>query len=124
MLIRRGDMVEVIAGDDRSRPGHRSVGKVLRVLVAEQKVVVEGINKVLKHVRPSQRNPKGGRLSKEMPIDVSNVLLYNAELGRGVRVGVKFNAAGDKVRYCKKTGREMGVVRAARLRAKGASEKG
>lgn len=115
MLIRRGDTVQVIAGDDRG-----AVGKVLRV-AGPGKIVVEGVNKVYKHVRPSQRNPKGGRLSKEMPIDVSNVLLYNPDLGRGVRVGVRLNQLGDKVRYCKKTGREMGVIRPAR-RDKTASE--
>lgn len=113
MLIKRGDMVEVIAGEDRSRDGRRTVGKVLRVLRRENKVVVEGINKVYKHVRPSRRNPKGGRLSKEMPIHASNVLLYNAELGRGVRIGVRIDAAGDKVRVCKKTGRELGKLKTA-----------
>jgi large subunit ribosomal protein L24 len=115
MLIRRGDIVEVIAGDNRSRGGNRTIGKVLRVLRRENKVVVEGVNKVYKHVRPSRRNPKGGRLSKEMPIDASDVLLYNPELGRGVRIGVRINAAGDKVRYCKKTGRELGIVKPAKL---------
>lgn len=116
MLIRRGDMVQVIAGDDKG-----VVGKVLRVDRSNGKIVVEGVNKVYKHVRPSQRNPKGGRLSKEMPINASNALLYNSELGRGVRVGVRVNEAGDKVRYCKKTGREMGVIRPAK-REKAASE--
>jgi large subunit ribosomal protein L24 len=114
MLIRRGDLVEVIAGDDRSRGGVRKIAKVLRVLRDENKIVVEGVNRVYKHVRPTQRNPRGGRLSKEMPIDVSNVLLYNPELGKGVRVGVKTNDAGDKVRVCKKTGKELGVLRRAR----------
>lgn len=117
MLIRRNDIVQVIAGDDRG-----VTGKVLRVLRNEGKVVVEGVNKVYKHVRPSQRNPKGGRLSKEMPISISNVLLYNPDLGRGVRVGVRINSAGDKVRYCKKTGREMGIIRPAK-RDKAATSK-
>lgn len=114
MHIRRGDLVEVIAGDDRSRGGQRKIARVLRVLRKENKVVVEGVNRVYKHVRPTQRNPRGGRLSKEMPIHASNVLLYNPELGRGVRIGVKTNAAGDRVRYCKKTGKELGVLRRAR----------
>lgn len=114
MHIRRGDLVEVIAGDDRGRGGQRKIARVLRVLRDESKVVVEGVNRVYKHVRPSQRNPKGGRLAKEMPIDVSNVLLYNKELGRGVRVGVRVNANGDKVRYCKKTKRDLDVLRGAK----------
>ena len=114
MLIRKGDTVEVVAGDDRSRGTTRTIGKVLKVLRSENKVVVEGINKVYKHVRPSQRNPRGGRLSKEMPINISNVLLVNPDLGRGVRVGTKINEAGDKVRVCRKTGRELGVIRPAK----------
>ncbi|MGL5095349.1 MAG: 50S ribosomal protein L24 [Planctomycetia bacterium] len=114
MLIKKGDLVEVVAGDDRSRGGERTVGKVLRVMPDDNKLVVEGVNKVFKLIRPSQRNPKGGRLSKEMPINASNVLLYNAELGRGVRVGVKVNENGDKVRICRKTGKEMGVLRRAK----------
>ena len=114
MHIRRGDMVEVVAGDDRSRGGSRMIAKVLRVLPKENKVVVEGVNKVFKHVRASQRNPRGGRLSREMPIHASNVLLYNPEVGRGVRTGTRVNDRGDKVLYCKKTGKELRVIRPAR----------
>ena len=109
MRIRRGDTVQVIAGDDKG-----TIGRVLRVLRAENRVVVEGVNKVYKHVRPSQRNPRGGQLSKEMPINVSNVLLVNPELSRGVRVGTQINEAGDKVRICRRTGRELGVIRPAK----------
>lgn len=114
MHIRKGDMVEVLVGADRSRGGNRKIARVLRVLVDEHKVVVEGVNKVYKHVRPNRQNPRGGRLSMEMPIDVSNVLLYNPELGRGVRTGVRLDAEGNKVRYCKKTGKELGVIRPAK----------
>lgn len=115
MHIRKGDLVEVIAGDDKSRKSTgRKIARVLRVLPDENKIVVEGVNKVYKHVRPSQRNPRGGRLSREMPIHVSNVLVYNPELGKGVRTGVRINDSGEKVRYCKTTGRDLGVVRAAR----------
>lgn len=117
MHIKRGDLVEVIAGDDRSRGEDRKIARVLRVLIEEQKVVVEGVNKVYKHVRPNRQNPRGGRLSMEMPIDASNVLLYNPELGRGVRTGVRTNDNGDKVRFCKKTGRELGTLRTARAKS-------
>jgi large subunit ribosomal protein L24 len=110
MLIKRGDLVEVVTGDDRSRGERRTVAKVLRVIPDENKIVVEGVNRVYKHLRPNRQNQRGGRVSKEMPINVSNVLLYNPDLGRGVRVGVKVNAAGDKVRVCKKTGKELGVI--------------
>jgi large subunit ribosomal protein L24 len=114
MHIKKGDLVEVIAGKDRSRGDKRTIARVLRVLNDEGKVVVEGINKVYKHVRPNRQNTRGGRVSLEMPIDASNVLLVNPELGRGVRTGVRINEAGDKVRFCKKTGKELSVVRPAK----------
>lgn len=114
MRIRKGDMVQVIAGDDKGR-----VGKVLRVLRDSNRVVVEGMNRVYKHIRPTQRNPSGGRLSKEMPINVSNVMLYNADLGRGVRVGVKTNEAGERVRVCRASGAELGVLR--KVKSEGAA---
>ena len=121
MLIRKGDMVEVIAGEDRSRGGDRTVGRVLRVLRDEDKIVVEKVNVVDRHVRPNQRNPRGGKVSKEMPIHVSNVLLYNPQLGRGVRVGARVNENGEKVRVCKATGRELGVIRPAKQQEEPAS---
>ncbi len=110
MHIRKGDIVEVIAGDDASTPGTRTTGRVLRVLPDKKKVVVEGINRVYKHLRPDQRNPQGGRLSKEMPIDISNVLLYCSTCSRGVRVGRRYGTDGKKERYCKKCGNSLGVL--------------
>jgi len=103
MYIRKGDVVQVLSGDDKGK-----IATVLRVDRTAKKVVVEGVNRVYKHVRPSQRNPKGGRLQLEMPIFASKVLLVNPDLNRGVRINVKFNNAGDKVRVCRKTGREIG----------------
>ncbi len=79
--IRRNDMVEVISGDHR---GER--GKVLRIDIEKQRVVVEGVNMVYRHVRPSRRNPQGGRLQKEAPIHLSNVLPVDSKTGRGSRV--------------------------------------
>ena len=92
MHIRKDDQVEVIAGDDKGTPGERRIAKVLRALPARNKIVVEGVNRVYKHMKPSQKNPQGGRLSKEMPIDVSNVMLYCPKCGRGVRVGTRITA--------------------------------
>jgi large subunit ribosomal protein L24 len=106
MLIRKDDLVVVISGDDRGSAPR----KVLRILPARGKIVVEGVNRVYKHLRPSQKNPQGGRLSKEMPIDVSNVLLYSPTAGRGVRVGVRYTTDGRKERYCKITRASLGVV--------------
>jgi large subunit ribosomal protein L24 len=110
MHIRKDDQVEVIAGDDKGSPKNRNIAKVLRVIPARNKIVVEGVNRVYKHMRPSQKNPQGGRLSKEMPIDVSNVLLVCAKCNRGVRVGHRFTDDGQKQRYCKVCGGNLGNV--------------
>ena len=74
------------------------------------KVVVEGVNRVYKHVRRSQRNPQGGRLSKEMPIAVSNVLLVCRALRPAARMGARYLPDGAKERYCKKCGAGNGLV--------------
>ena len=106
MYIRKDDLVVVITGDDKG-PEPR---KVLRVLPEKGKVLVEGVNRVYKHLKPSQKNQQGGRLSKEMPIDVSNVMLYSPSARRGVRVGFRFTESGQKERYCKVTGASLGVI--------------
>ena len=106
MLIRKDDQVVVIAGDDKDE----APKKVLRALPSKGKIVVEGVNRVYKHLRPSGRNQQGGRLSKEMPIDASNVLLYCAACSRGVRVGHRINKDGQKERYCKKCSGALGFV--------------
>ena len=89
--IRKNDMVTVICGDHR---GAR--GKVLRIDVRRGEVIVEGVNMVFRHVRPTRKNPQGGRLQKEAAIHISNVLPYDSAAGRGKRVhfDVKLNAAG------------------------------
>ena len=79
--IRKNDTVEVISGDHR---GAR--GKVLRVDPRRRLVVVEGVNMVYRHVRPTQRNPQGGRVQREAPIHMSNVLPYDSGAGTGRRV--------------------------------------
>ena len=79
--IKRGDTVVVIAGADK---GH--TGKVLRVLAEKNRVVVEGANRVWKHVRPSQRAPQGGRIQKDAAIHISNVMPLDPTTGKGSRV--------------------------------------
>jgi large subunit ribosomal protein L24 len=115
MHIRKDDMVVVTAGDDKGSEPR----KVLRALPKAGKIVVEGVNRVYKHLKPSAKNQQGGRLSKEMPIDASNVLLYCPACRRGVRVGHRFTAEGRKERYCK-TGNEslgnLGPAKAARAK--------
>jgi len=111
MHIRLNDMVEVIAGDDR---GQR--GKVLAVDPAAEKVIVEGVNRVYKHVRRSQRNPQGGRLSKEMPIPVSNVMVICPQSNKRTRIGYRYLEDGTKERYARRSGASLGSISPARTR--------
>ena len=110
MHIRKDDQVEVITGDDKGTPKDRRFAKVLRVLTSKNKIVVEGVNRVYKHMKPSSKNPQGGRLSKEMPIAVSNVMLVCTKCNRGVRVGHRFTDDGQKQRYCKSCGGGLGNI--------------
>jgi large subunit ribosomal protein L24 len=105
MHIKVEDMVEVIAGDDR---GVR--GRVLAVDGKAGKVIVEGVNRVYKHVRRSQRNPQGGRLSKEMPIPASNVMVVCPKTNKPTRVGYRYQKDGTKERYAKASGESLGAV--------------
>jgi len=105
MFIRVDDTVEIIAGDDR---GTR--GKVLRVNRNTGKIVVEHVNRVYKHVRRSQKNPQGGRLSMEMPIQLSNALLVCESCDAATRVGTRVLDDGSKERYCRKCGAGNGQI--------------
>ncbi|HSQ56543.1 MAG TPA: 50S ribosomal protein L24 [Gemmata sp.] len=98
MYIRKDDVVEVVAGDDK---GTR--GKVLKVIRAKNQVVVAGVNRVYRHLRPSKRNPQGGRLSKEMPVDASNVMFVDPATNKPTRVGVRYLPDGSKELYAKKS---------------------
>src|ERR1700760_2669044 len=79
--IKSGDTVMVIAGRDKGK-----TGKVLRIVADKDRVVVEGINRVWKHVRPSQRTPQGGRIQKDAAIHLSNVMPLDPSTGKGTRV--------------------------------------
>lgn len=114
MHIKKNDIVEVITGDDAGTAKARRTGRVLQVLPAKNKVLVEGINRVYRHMKPNRRNQQGGRLSKEMPIDLSNVLLYCPSCRRGVRIGKRYLADGSKERCCKKCGTGLGALSKAR----------
>ncbi len=96
MKIKKGDTVKVIAGKDNN-----TEGKVLSVDAKNGKVVVEGVNMITKHTKPSQANPNGGIVHKEAPIDISNVMLVFK--GKATRVGFKVEN-GKKVRFAKSTG--------------------
>ena len=111
MRIKANDTVKVISGEDRG-----TTAKVIRVNRKTGKIVVEGVNRVYKHVKRSQKNPQGGRLSKEMPISASNVLLVCEGCGAASRVGMRYLANGAKERYCKKCGASNGQVSPAKAK--------
>ena len=97
--IRKGDEVIVLAGDDKGRKG-----KVLKVLVAKQRALVEGVNMVSKSMKPSAKNPQGGIVKQEAPIHISNLSLIDPKSGKATRVGMKKTDDGKKVRVAKKSG--------------------
>jgi len=91
--IKKGDMVQVIAGDNKGK-----TGKVMKVIRDKDRVVIEKLNLAYKHVRPSQKNPQGGRIRVEQPIHISNVLPISTKTGKGTRVCFKVDAKGVKER--------------------------
>ncbi|HOD01177.1 MAG TPA: 50S ribosomal protein L24 [bacterium] len=98
MKIRKDDKVKVISGKDRGK-----IAKVLRVLNADNKVVVEGVNVVKKHVKPGVVSKEGGIISIEKPIDVSDVMYYDEQSKETVKIGYKI-IDGKKYRISRKTG--------------------
>jgi large subunit ribosomal protein L24 len=109
MLIHAGDLVEVRTGNAR---GTRA--KVLSVRPDAETLVVEGVGRVYRHMKRSQKNPQGGRLSREMPISASNVLVVCSACNKATRIGLNVGADGAKARVCRKCKAELGVVRPAR----------
>lgn len=95
--IKKNDTVKVIAGNDKGKEG-----RVLAVYPQKNRLIIEGVNMIKKHTRPTQENPKGGIIEKEAPIDLSNVALIFE--GKVTKVGYKTLNDGKKVRICKKTG--------------------
>jgi large subunit ribosomal protein L24 len=109
MKFRTGDEVIVIAGADKG-----TKGKIIKIDRESNKVIVEGVARVWKHVRRSQKNPQGGRLNKEMPISASNVMLVDPKTGKQTKVGLRFNADGSKERFAKASGNSLGTIAPAR----------
>ena len=101
--IRKDDIVYVRSGDDKGR-----TGKVLR-FVGDDRVVIEGVNVVWKHLKPTQQAPKGGRIRKEAPVHVSKVQPVDPKTGKGTRVKYKIEN-GEKRRIAAKTGSDLGIV--------------
>ncbi len=101
MRIKKGDYVVVITGEYKGVKG-----KVLRAFPKTQRVIVEKVNFIKRHTRPTQQNPQGGIIEKEAPIHVSNVKLYNTKINNVTRA--VFTKSGDRrIRVCKKTGDEI-----------------
>ncbi len=103
--IRKNDQVIVITGADLGKRG-----RVLRVIPKKRRVVVEGVRYVIKHQRRTAQTTERGRIQKEAPIDISNVLLYCPKCDRGVRTTFKHTGEGARVRLCKRCGEEVGVT--------------
>ena len=103
LKIKKGDTVKIIAGNYRSTPDKVNSGKVLEVLLDKSRVVVEGINMVTKHQKPSAGKPEGGIKKTEASIHISNVMLVDPASGKATRVGRKLNEKGKLQRYAKKT---------------------
>jgi large subunit ribosomal protein L24 len=102
--IKTGDQVMVITGSDKGK-----TGRVLRIITDKNRVVVEGINRVWKHVRPSQRNPQGGRIQKDAAIHISNVQPIDPTTGKGTRVRFE-DRDGKKHRIAVTSGTDLGTL--------------
>ena len=104
--VRKGDTVMVITGNDKGK-----TGQVMRVDARKSKVLVQGINRVYRHLKPSRQHPQGGRIQKEMPIHLSNVLPVDPKSNQPTRVAFRTGADGAKERVAKSSGQVLGVVR-------------
>ena len=102
MKIRKGDRVRVLTGKDRGKEG-----VVTQALPRQGKVVVDDVNVVKKHQRPTRMTMQGGIIDKHLPVDVSNVAVVSPADGRPTRVGYRFDADGNKVRVCRRTGVDL-----------------
>jgi large subunit ribosomal protein L24 len=97
--IKKGDTVKVLSGNNKGK-----TGKVLEILVEKRKAIVEGVNVVTKHVKPSAGNPEGGIKKTEAPLLLSKLMLVDPATGQPTRVGRKLTEEGKLQRYSKKTG--------------------
>lgn len=95
--VRAGDLVQVMAGKDKGKQG-----KITRILLKTEQVMVDGVNVAKRHVRPSQQHPQGGIITKELPIHISNVMIVDPKTGKPTRVG-------KKLEKDKKSGKERWV---------------
>ena len=97
MKIKKGDILQVIAGNDKGK-----TGRVIKVFLDKERVIIEGVNIVKKHARPTQDNPQGGIIEKESTIHISNIMMVAG--GKPTRVGYKTLEDGRKVKFARTTG--------------------
>ncbi len=102
MNFKKGDKVNVIAGKDKGKSG-----KILQVLKSENRDVVEGVNVVKKHQKPTAKNQTGGIIEIEHPIHISNVMICDPKTGKSTRIGHEINKNGKKVRVSKKSNEKI-----------------
>jgi large subunit ribosomal protein L24 len=100
--IKKGDMVIVTTGKNKA-----SKGEVLKVLKADNKAVVKGVNVVKRHMRPSAANPEGGVVEKELPLHLSNLAHVDPETGRPTRIRFEVGTDGKKVRVAKRSNKRI-----------------
>ncbi len=101
MNLKKGDYVVVISGEDKGKKG-----RILRAYPKTGRVIVEKVNLIKKHAKPSQRNPQGGIISMEAPIQASNVMLFNEKLNTVSKPVIQVRE-GNRIRVCKKSGDEL-----------------
>ena len=99
--IKTGDQVRVIAGESKGKEG-----RVVQVFIDKNRAIVEGINMVSRHTKPSAQSPDGGIVKKEAPLHLSNLMLIDAE-GNATRIGRRDNKDGKLVRFSKKSGEDI-----------------
>ena len=115
--LQKGDQVIVIAGTDKGKKG-----KVMRLFNETDRVVVEGINLVKRHMKPNPRMQQGGILEREQPLAASNVMLVDPSTGKGTRIKVKTDDKGTKVRVAVKSGTEIPTPKRADSKAASAEK--
>ncbi|MCL5292845.1 MAG: 50S ribosomal protein L24 [Actinobacteria bacterium] len=97
LSVKKGDRVEVITGKDKGKRG-----KILRAIPDKERVVIEGVNLIKRHSKPTQKNPQGGIVEREAPLHVSNVMVVCSSCNQPTRVGHRLSEEGRKVRVCRK----------------------
>lgn len=100
--IKKDDTVYVRSGEDRGK-----TGRVLKVLPAKNRAIVEGVNIITKATKPSAKHPQGGLIKMEAPVHISNLSLLDPKSGKPTRIGRRLNDKGKLVRYSKKSGEEI-----------------